>query len=208
MTFLSQEDHSAAVSGHHADRLQSCGREGFVGRLRIVDESGVDVPCDGKTAGQIIVKSDANMVGYWNQPDLTARTLRDGWLWTGDIATWDEDRYVYIVDRAKDMIISGGENIYSIQVEEAIAAHPAVLECAVIGVPDAEWGENVKAVVVLKPDQTATEADIIETAKQKIASYQKPKSVDFVASLPKAPTGKIMKRDLREPYWSDAEHGG
>lgn len=207
MTFLSQEDHSAAVSGHHADRLQSCGREGFAGRLRIVDEFGADVPCDGETAGQIIVKSDANMVGYWNQPDLTARTLRDGWLWTGDIAIWDEDRYVYIVDRAKDVIISGGENIYSVQVEEAIAANPAVLECAVIGVPDAEWGENVKAVVVLKPDQTATEADIIETTKQKLASYQKPKSVDFVTSLPKAPTGKIMKRDLREPYWSDVESG-
>lgn len=205
MTFLSQEDHAAAVAGHRADRLQSCGREGFVGRLRIVDESGADVPCDGATAGQIIVKSDANMVGYWNRPDLTASTLRDGWLWTGDIATWDEDRYVYVVDRAKDVIISGGENIYSVQVEEAIAAHPAVLECAVIGVPDAEWGENVKAVVVLKPDEVATEADIIETAKQQLASYQKPKSVDFVTSLPKAPTGKIMKRDLREPYWAEAE---
>ena len=208
MTFLSQEDHATAVAGDRADRLQSCGREGFVGRLRIVDDSGADVPCDGETAGQIIVKSDANMVGYWNQPDLTARTLRDGWLWTGDIATWDEDRYVYIVDRAKDVIISGGENIYSVQVEEAIAAHPTVLECAVIGVPDAEWGENVKAVVVLKPDQTATEADIIETTQQNLGSYQKPKSVDFVTRLPKAPTGKIMKRDLREPYWADAEHDG
>ncbi|PXY35956.1 AMP-binding protein [Prauserella flavalba] len=205
MTFLSQEDHTEAVAGRHAHRLRSCGREGFVGRLRVVDETGADVPRDGRTAGEIVVKSEANMIGYWNQPELTARTIRDGWMWTGDIATWDEHSYVYIVDRAKDMIISGGENIYSVQVEEAIAAHPAVLECAVIGVPDEEWGESVKAVVVLKPGQSATEADIIGTAKQNLASYQKPKSVDFVDSLPKAPTGKIMKRELRAPYWADRE---
>ncbi|MFF5991701.1 AMP-binding protein [Prauserella flavalba] len=205
MTFLSQEDHTEAVEGRHAHRLRSCGREGFVGRLRVVDETGADVPRDGRTAGEIVVKSEANMIGYWNQPELTARTIRDGWMWTGDIATWDEHSYVYIVDRAKDMIISGGENIYSVQVEEAIAAHPAVLECAVIGVPDDEWGESVKAVVVLKPGQSATEADIIETAKQNLASYQKPKSVDFVDSLPKAPTGKIMKRELRAPYWAERE---
>ena len=109
------------------------------------------VPTDGRTVGQIVVRSEANMVGYWNRPDLTADTLRDGWMWTGDLATWDADRYVFIVDRAKDMIISGGENIYSVQVEEAVNHHPAVLECAVIGVPDDEWGESVKAFVVLKP---------------------------------------------------------
>jgi len=150
MTFLSQEDHAEAVAGRNPHRLRSCGREGFVGRLRVVDEHGADVPRDGRTAGQIVVRSEANMVGYWNQPELTASTIRDGWMWTGDIATWDAESYVYIVDRAKDMIISGGENIYSVQVEEAIAQHPAVLECAVIGVPDEEWGESVKAVVVLK----------------------------------------------------------
>jgi acyl-CoA synthetase (AMP-forming)/AMP-acid ligase II len=205
MTFLSQEDHAKAVRGIDAHRLRSCGREGFVTSVRVVDPDGHDVPRDGRTPGQIIVRSEANMLGYLNQPELTAQTLRDGWMWTGDIATWDSDRYVFIVDRAKDMIISGGENIYSVQVEEAINQHPAVLECAVIGVPDPEWGESVKAVVVLKPEQTATEQEIIDEARKHLASYQKPRSVDFVAALPKAPTGKILKRELRAPYWADAE---
>ena len=117
------------------------------------------------------------------------------------MATWDEDSYIFIVDRAKDMIISGGENIYSTQVEAAIHQHPGVLEAAVIGVPDDEWGEAVKAVVVMKPGEAATEQEIIDTARAHLASYQKPRSVDFVDSLPKAPTGKILKRDLRDPYW-------
>ncbi len=207
MTFLAQEDHADAVRGINEHRLKSCGREGFLTSVRVVDELGRDVPGDNSTPGQIIVRSEANMVGYLGRPDLTAQTLRDGWMWTGDIATWDEDRYVFIVDRAKDMIISGGENIYSVQVEEAINAHPAVLECAVIGVPDDEWGESVKAVVVLKPGQEASEQDIIDTAKAHLASYQKPRSVDFVTELPKAPTGKILKRELRSPYWADHERG-
>ena len=145
------------------------------------------------------------MVGYWRRPELTAQTIRDGWMWTGDIATWDEDGYIFIVDRAKDMIISGGENIYSTQVEAAIHQHPAVLESAVFGIPDEQWGEAVKAVVVLKPGASATAADIIATAAQHLASYQKPKSVDFVDSLPKAPTGKILKRELRDPYWAEQD---
>ncbi len=205
MTFLSQEDHLDAINGIHPERLKSCGREGFVTSVRVVDFDGRDVPKDGSTAGQIIVKSPANMVGYLNRPDLSAQTLRDGWMWTGDIATWDEDSYVFIVDRAKDMIISGGENIYSVQVEEAIASHPAVLECAVIGVPDEEWGETVKGFVVLKPGMEATEQDIIDQALQHLASYQKPRSVEFVSELPKAPTGKILKRELRRPFWEDQE---
>ena len=122
-------------------------------------------------------------------------------MWTGDIATIDADRYVFIVDRSKDMIISGGENIYSVQVEEAISRHEAVLECAVIGIPDEEWGESVKAFVVLKPGMTATEEEIITTAKANLASYQKPRSVEFINALPKAVTGKILKRELRDQYW-------
>ncbi len=208
MSFLSQEDHRDAVNGVNAQRLKSCGREGFGTSIRIVDVDGNDVPRDGVTPGEIMVRSEANMVGYWNKPELTAQTLRDGWMSTGDVANWDEDRYIFIVDRAKDVIISGGENIYSVQVEEAINIHPAVLECAVIGIPDAEWGEVVKAVVVLKPGQTASEADIIETAKKNLASYQKPRSVDFVDTLPKAPTGKIMKRELRAPYQVEAGERG
>ena len=168
--------------------------------VRIVDKDGNLVPKDGKTPGEIIVKSPANMLGYFQRPDLTAETIREGWMWTGDIATWDEESYCFIVDRAKDMIISGGENIYSVQVEEAIAKHDAVLEVAVIGVPDDEWGESVKAFVVLKPGRTASEAEIIQTAKANLASYQKPRNVEFVDALPKAPTGKILKRELREKH--------
>ena len=201
MTFLSQEDHAGAVTGDRAERLNSCGREGFVTRIRVVDEEGQDVPRDGLTSGEIVVRSEANMIGYWRKPELTAETIRDGWMWTGDIATWDEDGYVFIVDRARDMIISGGENIYSTQVEAAVHKHPGVLECAVIGIPDDKWGESVKAVVVMKPGELATEQEIINTAREHLASYQKPQSVDFVDTLPKAPTGKILKRALREPYW-------
>ena len=203
MTFLSQEDHQRAIAGDHPERLGSCGREGFVSEILVVDPDGNPVPRDGSAAGEIIVRSEANMLGYWRRPDLTEKTLRDGWMRTGDIATWDAEGYVFIVDRAKDMIISGGENIYSTQVEAAIHQHPAVLESAVFGIPDDTWGEAVKAVVVLKPGQTAAEADIIAEASKHLASYQKPKSVDFVDALPKAPTGKILKRDLRDPYWQD-----
>ncbi len=201
MCFLSQEDHAEAIDGNHPERLSSCGREGFVTSVRLVDKAGNDIPLDGRTPGEIIIRSEANMVGYWRKPDLSAETLRDGWMWTGDIATWDEDGYIFIVDRAKDMIISGGENIYSTQVEAAIHQHPAVLESAVFGIPDDVWGEAVKAVVVLKPGHVATEQEIIDAAARHLASYQKPKSVDFVDALPKAPTGKILKRDLRDPYW-------
>lgn len=205
MTFLSQEDHQKAVAGEHPERLSSCGRAGFVTEVQVVDAEGVPVPRDGETPGEIIVRSEANMVGYWRKPDLTADTLRDGWMWTGDIAVWDDSGYVFIVDRAKDMIISGGENIYSTQVEAAIHQHPAVLESAVFGIPDDTWGEAVKAVVVLKPGQSATAQEIIDEASRHLASYQKPKSVDFVDALPKAPTGKILKRELRDPYWRDQE---
>ena len=205
MCFLSQEDHFDAVNGNHPERLNSCGREGFVTSVRVVDETGEPVPKDGNSTGEIVVQSDANMVGYWRRPELTAQTIRDGWMWTGDIATWDEDGYIFIVDRSKDMIISGGENIYSTQVEAAIHKHEAVLEAAVIGVPDEEWGEAVKAVVVLKPGMTATQQEIIDCAREHLASYQKPRSVDFVDSLPKAPTGKILKRELRDPYWKNQD---
>jgi acyl-CoA synthetase (AMP-forming)/AMP-acid ligase II len=206
MTFLAQEDHIRAIEHNdHPERLKSCGREVFGSSVRVVDDDGNDVPTDGETPGQIIVKSEGNMLEYFRRPDLTEQTVRDGWMWTGDIATMDSERYVFIVDRAKDMIISGGENIYSIQVEEAIFKHEAVLETAVIGIPDDEWGESVMAYVVLKPGTSATEEEIIATAKANLASYQKPRAVEFIDELPKAPTGKILKRLLRDPHWVDDE---
>jgi acyl-CoA synthetase (AMP-forming)/AMP-acid ligase II len=201
MSFLSQEDHSSSTAGENPERLASCGREGYVTSIRIVDPEGNSLPKDGESIGEIIVKSEANMIGYWQQPELTSETIKDGWMWTGDLAVWDYAGYIYIVDRAKDMIISGGENIYSAQVEAAIHQHPAVLESAVIGIPSNKWGESVHAVVVLKPGKTASEDEIIAAAKNHLASYQKPQSVEFVDSLPKAPTGKILKRDLRDSYW-------
>ena len=203
MSFLSQEDHAHAIESGNDERLSSCGREGFVTSIKLVGDNGEEVPRDGRTPGEILVRSEANMVGYWRRDDLNAETFRDGWMCTGDVAMWDEDGYIFIVDRAKDMIISGGENIYSTQVEAAIHQHPAVLESAVFGIPDEEWGESVKAAVVLKPGETATAEEIIQAASEHLASYQKPRSIDFVGSLPKAPTGKILKRELRDPYWAN-----
>jgi len=201
MTFLAPQVHRDALAGIAPHRLRSCGREAHLTRVRIVNEDGSPTPRDGKAVGEIVVKSEANMLGYWRKPELTAETIRDGWMRTGDLATWDEDGFVYIVDRAKDMIISGGENIYPAQVEEAIYKHPAVLEAAVIGVPDDVWGEAVKAIVVLKPGMSATAEEIIEVTRKHLASYMKPKSVDFVDSLPKGPTNKVLKRELRRRYW-------
>jgi acyl-CoA synthetase (AMP-forming)/AMP-acid ligase II len=203
MTFLNYAAHTDALKGIHPERLNSCGREAFLTTIEIRDEAGRTIPPGSKDIGEIHVRSAANMIGYWRRPDLTAKTLVDGWMKTGDLAWWDEERHVFIVDRAKDMIISGGENIYSCQVEDAIHRHPAVLEAAVIGVPHDEWGEIVAAYVVLKPGMNASDQDIIEMARTHLASYQKPRLVRFVAELPKAPTGKILKRVLRETF-----HGG
>jgi acyl-CoA synthetase (AMP-forming)/AMP-acid ligase II len=203
MTFLSPEVHRESAAGKGSHRLRSCGQEAYLSTLRVVDENGDEVPRDRSTVGEIVTRSEANMARYWNRPDETAATLIDGWLHTGDLAAWDEDGFLYIVDRKKDMIISGGENIYPAQVENAIYQHPAVLEVAVFGVPDDTWGEAVKAVVALKPGTSATEEEIIEVCRQHLASYQKPKSIEFVDALPKSPTGKILKRDLRDPHWQD-----
>ncbi len=208
MTFLTADVHREATAGRHAHRLRSCGREAHLSSVRIVDGSGAVVARDGRTIGEIVTRSDANMVRYWNRPEETAETLRDGWLHTGDLAVWDEDGFVYIQDRKKEMIISGGENIYPAQVENVLYRHPAVLEVAVIGVPDETWGEAVKAVVALKPGQAATEEELIALTRDELASYMKPRSVDFVDELPKSPTGKILKRELRDTYASGVDTAG
>ena len=144
------------------------------------------------------------MKGYWNRPQETAAALdADGWYHTGDAAYHDDDGYVFIVDRVKDMIISGGENVYSVEVENAICKHPAVLECAVFGVPDQHWGERVHAAVVLKPDTTATEQEIVAHCRELIAAYKLPRSIDFHTNpLPQSGAGKLLKRELRAPYWA------
>ena len=145
------------------------------------------------------------MKGYWNKNVLAAEVLRDGWFHTQDLGSIDELGFVYVMDRKKDMIISGGENIYSWEVEEALRAHPDVEEVAVIAVPDREWGESVKACVQMRPGRSATEAELIDFARVRIASYKKPRSVDFVASLPRLFNGKIDKKALRAPYWKDQQ---
>jgi fatty-acyl-CoA synthase len=169
--------------------------------VRVVDPNDRDVPHDGKTVGEIIARADSVMEGYWRQPDASAEALRGGWLHTGDMATLNEDGYLLVVDRKKDIIVSGGENISSLELEKAILAHSAVLEVAVIPVPDEKWGEVPKALVVLRPNATATEPELIEFCRSRIAHYKCPRSFVFVDGLPKTGTGKVLKKDLRRKYW-------
>lgn len=169
--------------------------------VQVVDDQGREVPADGQTVGEIVVRSDTVMMGYWKLPDETARVMEGGWFHTGDLATVDEEGYLLIVDRKKDIIISGGENITSLEIEKAIYAHSTILECAVIAVPDEKWGEVPKALVVLKPGGKLTEAELIAFCKERLAGFKVPRSVDFFETLPKGGTGKILKRELREQYW-------
>jgi acyl-CoA synthetase (AMP-forming)/AMP-acid ligase II len=143
------------------------------------------------------------MTGYWNNSAATVEALRDGWMHTGDVGFFDSEAFLFIVDRKKDMIVSGGENIYSREVEEALLAHPAVLQAAVIGVPDHRWGESVKACIVLRPACAAGEDELIQHCRSLIASYKKPRSIDFLDALPRLFNGKIDKKQLRARYWRD-----
>ena len=182
-------------------RLASAGRAVTGVRVSVVDEQDRELPA-GET-GEIAVRGDLVMKGYWNNAAATAETLRNGWLHTGDLGNLDSDGYLYITDRKKDMIISGGANVYPREVEEVVAAHPAVADVAVIGVPDERWGETVKALVVLDGDASATAEDIMDFCRSNLAGYKKPTSVEFLPVLPKNAYGKVLKRELRERYWSD-----
>ncbi len=178
--------------------LASCGKPVPGVHVRIVDEKGRDVSLG--EIGEIVVKSRSLMQEYWKKPEETAKAIVDGWLYTGDIGYYDSEGNIYLVDRKKDMIISGGENIYPREVEEALYRHPAVEEAAVIGVPDPYWVERVHAIVVLKPGESVVDKELKDFCKQNMASYKAPKSFDFVESLPKSPQGKILKRELRKEY--------
>jgi acyl-CoA synthetase (AMP-forming)/AMP-acid ligase II len=197
VTVLRKEDHVVAPGQER--RLASIGREVAAVDVRVVDADGADVP-DGDE-GEMVVRGDNVMRGYWDDAAATSAVLRDGWYHTGDVCVRDAEGYYYIVDRARDMVISGGLNVYPAEVELALHRHPAVSECAVVGIPDELWGESILAFVVLKPGSVATEEDIIATARGHLAGYKKPSRVEFVETLPKGPTGKILKRDLRAPYW-------
>lgn len=169
--------------------------------LRVVDANDKDVPHDGKSVGEVVARSDVVMEGYWGQPQATAEAMRGGWFHTGDMATINDDGYLLVVDRKKEIIVSGGENISSLEVEKTLLAHPNVYEVAVIAVPDAKWGEVPKALVVLKPGSQAAEAELIDFCRARIAHYKCPHSVEFFDALPKTGTGKILKRELRKKYW-------
>ncbi len=196
LTYLPRQE--MVLEGEASRRLASIGKELFNCHVRVVDEEDRDVT-PGQF-GEIIARGPGVMQGYWKRPDETAATLRGEWLRTGDIATVDREGYLYIVDRKKDLIISGGENISSREVEEALRRHPGVHECAVIGISDPKWGEQVKACVVLRPGETASEAEIIAFTRNHLAKYKMPKSVAFLPALPKDPLGKIQKRILRDQY--------
>ena len=202
MTLMPPEYHT--FDGPFAGRMKSAGRAALGCELRILDEDDNEVP--PHTVGEICGRGPMVMLGYWKQPELTAHTLRNGWLHTGDGGYLDEEGFLYIVDRMKDMIVSGGENVYSAEVEEALYAHPAVAECAVIGVPDETWGERVHAVVRLKPGTSATDRDLIAACHTRIANYKCPRSVTIQPDpLPMSGAGKILKAELRRPYWQGLE---
>jgi long-chain acyl-CoA synthetase len=198
---LPKEDHVLEGTEAQLRRLSSAGRPALGVEVRVVRPDGTDVTPGSDEIGEIILRGEHIMTEYWERPDATAEAIRDGWFYTGDLAKVDEDGYIYIVDRSKDMIISGGYNVYPREVEEALYQHPAVKECAVIGVPDPVWGEAVKACVALRPGMTATAEELIAHCGKLLAGYKKPKSVDFLEELPKSPNGKILKKVLREPYW-------
>ena len=181
------------------------GRE-FIGvELKVVNDQGEEVKRDEKEVGEIIVKGDIVTKGYWKLPEETKKSIKEGWLYTGDMAVIDQEGYVTIVDRKKDMILTGGENVYSTEVENILYMHPAILECAVVGVPDQKWGEAVKGIVVLKASQRATQEEIIQFCKERLAHYKAPKSIDFIQALPRTGSGKIHKKGLRDMYWEGYE---
>jgi len=196
---LPKEDHKVLDKpAEEQEVLASCGRPNIGVHVRIVDDKGNDV--EPGEVGEIIAQCKHNMVEYWRKPDDTRDTIIDGWLHTGDMGRYDERGYIYIVDRKQDMIISGGENIYPREVEEVLYQHPAVLEAAVIGIPDPFWVERVHAVVALKQEASVTADELISFCKEKLARYKAPKSVEFADSLPKNPSGKILKRELKKKY--------
>ena len=165
--------------------------------VRVIDEMMNDVPRDGQTMGEVVMRGNNVMKGYYHNPEGTAAAFEGGWFHSGDIGVWHPDGYIELRDRAKDVIISGGENISTIEVEQTIVQHPAVLECAVVAIPDEKWGERPKAFVSLKPGHTVTETEIIDFCRERMAAYKYPRELEIVDELPKTASGKILRRELR-----------
>ncbi|MDH3213923.1 MAG: long-chain-fatty-acid--CoA ligase [Myxococcales bacterium] len=198
LTVLSPADHRRALAGR-PELLLSAGRPLPGTEIRIVD--GDDRPVAAGSVGEIVGRGDQLMRGYWNQPEASAEALRGGWMHTGDAGILDEDGYLFIQDRVKDMVVSGGENVYPREVENALFEHPAVVDVAVIGIPDEKWGESVKAIVVVRQGAAASADDLVEFCRGRLAGFKCPRSVDFVAELPRNASGKLLKKELREKYW-------
>lgn len=190
---------------HHGERLAACGRPMFGGRARIVGPDGQESPRG--EIGEIVYRGENLMSGYWRRAEATAEAMRGGWFHTGDAGLMDAEGFIYIKDRIKDMIVSGGENVYPAEIEALLASHPDIAEAAVIGVPDAKWGEAVKAVVVVRPGSALTAEALIAWTAGQMAGYKRPRSVDFVDILPRNASGKLLKRALREPYWRGMGRG-
>ena len=200
ITVLTEQDHVDALNGDKK-RLASCGRNYTDSEVRVINAQGNDVAVG--EVGEIVVKGVQVMQGYYNAPELTAEVLKNGVYETGDLAVVDDEGYIFIVDRKKEMIISGGFNVYPLEVEKVLYAHDAIYEAAVVGVPDEEWGEAIKAVVVLNPGKSVTEAEIVAYCKDKLAGFKRPRSVDFIDELPKNPNGKVVRRKVRDTYWGE-----
>ena len=194
ITIMMPEDHDPKKG-----KLRSCGKALKGVELKIVDENGKDL----KTGeiGEVISKSDLNMKGYWNKPDATKESIVNGWFYSGDAGFFDDEGYLFIHDRVKDMIVSGGENIYPAEVENALMSHKEILDAAVVGIPDDKWGESVIGFVVIEESTNLSEVEIISYARTQIAAYKCPKSIEFIKELPRNPSGKILRRELRDPYW-------
>lgn len=203
ITVLTKEEHADALARGEFKILSSAGKESTFEEVKIVNEKGN--PAGLNEAGEIVIRGDNVMKGYWNKPEATNEAIKDGWFYTGDIGMMDEEGFVYIVDRKHEMIITGGLNVYPKEVEELLYRHPAVFEAIVIGVPHDKWGESIKAVVALKEGMHASEAELIEYCKGKIADYKIPKSVDFVEALPKGAAEKILRKEVKEKYWRGLE---
>lgn len=201
ITRLGKEDH---IGPNAAKRMAACGRASIDCEIRLIDEDGKDV-APGE-AGEIAVRAPFGMKGYNQSPELNAETIMPGnWIRTRDVGRFDEDGYLYLIDRTSDMIVTGGYNVYPREVEDALAAHPAVREVVVVGIPDDKWGEAVAAFVALRPGLAAEDAELIAFTRTKLAGYKVPKSVHFIAEIPKSPVGKLLRRAVRDPFWAGRE---
>ena len=200
VSMLAPEDHAA-----ERNKLRACGKPALGSEVKVIDSNGNTV-ANGEV-GEILIKSNWIMKSYWRNPTATDETIVDGWYHTGDAAYMDDEGFLFIQDRIKDMIITGGENVYPAEVENAVQSHEDVLDVAVIGIPDEQWGEAIKACVVLHPGAELSEEEIITYARTQIAGFKAPKSIDFIPELPRNPSGKILRRELRAPYWANQSRG-